>query len=80
LKDSRVFLSGCSNFLRRPTCAKVGADLKRATIVLARHGLPLAGPLFDVGIASYVLDPSRPSHGVDELARHFLGVAPPAGA
>ena len=61
-------------------CEKVGCDLKRASIILARHGVPLGGALFDVGIASYVLDPSRPSHGVDELARHFLGVAPPAEA
>jgi DNA polymerase-1 len=59
-------------------CEKVAADVKRLAIVLERHGSPLAGDLFDVGIASYVLDPSRPSHGVAELARHFLGVAPPA--
>ena len=61
-------------------CEKVGVDLKRVAVVLARHGLPLAGPLFDLAIASYVLDPSRPSHAVDELARHFLGVAPPQEA
>ncbi len=61
-------------------CEKVGTDVKRASIVLERHALPLAGPLFDLGIASYVLDPSRPSHGVEELARHFLGAAAPAAA
>jgi len=61
-------------------CEKVGVDLKRVAIVLARHGLPLAGPLFDLAIASYVLDPSRPSHAVDELARHLRGVAPPQEA
>ncbi|MBI3768593.1 MAG: DNA polymerase I [Deltaproteobacteria bacterium] len=64
--------------LAAPACEKVGVDVKRTAIVLARHGLPLAGALFDVGIASYVLDPSRPSHEVDELARHFIGVATPA--
>ncbi len=57
---------------------KVGEDLKRARIVLARRGVALAGPLFDVSVASYVLDPSRASHGVDELARHFLGMTAPA--
>ena len=56
---------------------KIGEDLKRASIVLARHGVALGGPLFDVGVASYVLDPSRASHGLDELARHFLGVTGP---
>jgi len=64
--------------LASPTCEKIGEDLKRAMIVLERHGIALAGPLFDIGVASYVLDPSRPSHGVDELARHFLGLAAPA--
>jgi DNA polymerase-1 len=64
--------------LTSPDVEKVGEDLKRAAIVLERHGVTLAGPLFDVGVASYVLDPSRASHGVDELARHFLGQAAPA--
>ncbi len=62
-------------------CEKIGWDLKRATLLCDRHQVPLAGPLFDLGVASYVLDPSRPSHGVDELAREFLGLkGPPADA
>ena len=69
--------SPLARVLASPTCEKVGEDLKRAAIVLARHDVPLAGPLFDIGVASYVLDPSRPSHGVDELARHFLGMVAP---
>ena len=64
--------------LASATVEKIGEDLKRALLVLGRHGVPFAGPLFDVGIASYVLNPSRPSHGIDELARHFLGATPPA--
>lgn len=64
--------------LTSPAVEKVGEDLKRMLIVLERHGVTLAGALFDVSVASYVLDPSRPSHGVDELARHFLGTTAPA--
>jgi DNA polymerase-1 len=64
--------------LASTTVEKVGEDLKRVLIILERHGVTLAGPLFDLGVASYVLDPSRPSHGVDELARHFLGMSAPA--
>jgi DNA polymerase-1 len=67
-----------ARMLASPTVAKVGEDLKRAILVLERHGIALAGPLFDVSLASYVLDPSRASHGVDELARHFLGMTAPA--
>ncbi len=72
--------SEVASALASTTCEKVGTDLKRVSIVLERHGLPLAGALFDLGIASYVLDPSRSSHGVVELARHFLGAAAPAEA
>jgi DNA polymerase-1 len=64
--------------LAAPTIEKISEDLKRTTIVLGRHDVALAGPLFDLGVASYVLNPSRPSHGIDELARHFLGATAPA--
>ena len=52
---------------------KVGQNLKYDLLVLERHGLPVTGPLFDTMLASYVLDPGRRSHGLDELARAFLG-------
>jgi DNA polymerase I len=60
-------------------CEKTVEDVKRAATVLARHDVPFAGPVFDTALASYVLDPSRPSHGIGELARHFLGRTAPDG-
>ncbi len=54
-------------------CLKVGQNLKFDEWVLARHGLPLGGPRFDTMLASYVLDPGRRSHGLDELAEDLLG-------
>ena len=64
--------------LADPACEKTAEDVKRVRIILERHGIPLAGPLFDTAIASYVLDPSRPSHAIPELATHFLGRGTPA--
>jgi len=52
---------------------KVGQNLKYDLWILERHGLPVDGPMFDTMLASYVLDPGRRSHGLDELARVFLG-------
>ena len=52
--------------------AKVGADVKALRVHLARHGLPLAGPTFDVSLASYCLDPSRADHGIAGLAEAYL--------
>ncbi|HEV7731068.1 MAG TPA: DNA polymerase I, partial [Candidatus Binatia bacterium] len=52
---------------------KVGADLKAVRVALARHNVGLAGPTFDVSLASYCLNPSQPDHGVAALAEELLG-------
>jgi DNA polymerase-1 len=57
--------------LADPAIAKVGYDVKRASIVLARHEAPVQGPTFDVMIGAYLLDPESPN-GLKELARREL--------
>jgi len=52
---------------------KVGQNLKYDEWILGRHDLPLDGPRFDTMLASYVLDPGRRSHGLDQLALELLG-------
>ncbi len=51
---------------------KVGQNLKFDEWILGRHELPLGGPRFATMLASYVLDPGRPSHGLDQLVAEFL--------
>jgi DNA polymerase-1 len=51
---------------------KVGQNLKFDEWILGRHGLALAGPRADTMLASYVLDPGRRSHGLDDLVLEFL--------
>jgi DNA polymerase-1 len=58
---------------------KLGADLKSLAVALARRGLALAGPRFDVALASYCLNPSRPEHSIAGLAEELLGAAPVGG-
>jgi DNA polymerase-1 len=53
--------------------AKLGGDLKALRVACARRGVALAGPSFDVGLASYCLNPSRPDHGLPALAEELLG-------
>ena len=53
-------------------CLKVGQNLKFDEWVLGRHGLELSGERFDTMLASYVLDPGRRSHGLDDLVLEFL--------
>ena len=59
--------------LADPEITKVGHDLKRAAILLARSSAPLAGPGFDTLLGAYLLDPETPN-GIRELARRELGV------
>ena len=59
--------------LADPAVAKVGHDLKRSLIACRRAGVELAGPLRDVMVASYVLDPGRRRQDLAALATDFLG-------
>ncbi len=50
---------------------KIGQHIKYDAIALERAGMPLGGIAFDTMLASYCLDPSRRSHGLDALAQDF---------
>ncbi len=51
---------------------KIGQNLKYDMTVLRNARMPLGGVSFDTMIASYVLDPERMSHSLDNLALDFL--------
>ncbi|MEW6253518.1 MAG: DNA polymerase I, partial [Planctomycetota bacterium] len=59
--------------LADPTKRKIGQNLKFDLNVLRNAGLPVAGPLFDTMVASFVLDPLRGSHKLNSLALNLLG-------
>ncbi|NPB08885.1 MAG: DNA polymerase I [Thermodesulfobacteria bacterium] len=52
---------------------KVGHNIKYDLILLKRHGIDLRGLEGDTMVASYLLDPTRRQHGLDELAEEILG-------
>ena len=66
-------LAPLRSVLADPGITKVGHDLKRSLIACRRAGLKLAGPLRDVMVASYVLDPGRRDRGLGVLATDLLG-------
>ncbi|ARA91719.1 DNA polymerase I [Rhodothermaceae bacterium RA] len=57
--------------LARETVRKIGQNLKYDILVLARHGVPVRGPLFDTMVAHYLLAPEE-EHNLDALARKIL--------
>jgi DNA polymerase-1 len=58
--------------LEDPEVGKIGQNLKYDMLVLMAHGVGLRGIVCDTLIASYLLDPSERTHGLDDLAKRHL--------
>jgi DNA polymerase I len=66
-------LEALKGILESQTLKKIGHDLKFDLMVLAQEGIGLAGLEFDTMLASYVLDATRSSHTIEEIALEHLG-------
>ncbi|MBM3302760.1 MAG: DNA polymerase I, partial [Deltaproteobacteria bacterium] len=58
--------------LEDESIAKVGQNIKYDMIVLKKEGVEINGVSCDTMLASYLLDPSRRGHSLDDLAQVFL--------
>lgn len=65
---TEVVLERLRPVLTDPKRLKIAHNLKFDRNVMLRHGIDIAGPVFDTMVASYVIDASRSSHGMDVLA------------
>jgi DNA polymerase-1 len=59
--------------LADPTIEKIGQNIKYDWMVLRRHGVDLAGVDFDTMVASYLINPGKRAHGLDQIALDYLG-------
>jgi DNA polymerase-1 len=59
--------------LADPDRPKAGQNIKYDMIILARYGMPLKGVVFDSMIASYLLNPTRRGHSLDQIAMDLFG-------
>lgn len=53
---------------------KITYDLKSETKIFAKHNIEIAGSNFDIMIASYLLNPSRSSYKLEDIAYDYLQV------
>ncbi len=58
--------------LEDPSIRKVGQNMKYDILVLGQHGINVKNAAFDTMIASYLLNPSKQSHGLDAIALEYL--------
>jgi len=66
-------LDKLKSVLENPHIKKIGQNIKYDWIVLERNGINLRGVVFDTMLASYLLNPSKRAHNLDQIALDFLG-------
>jgi DNA polymerase I len=59
--------------LENENIEKIGQNIKYDWTVFRRHGSDLRGVTFDTMLASYLLNPSKRAHNLDQIALDFLG-------
>jgi DNA polymerase I len=65
-------LAAVRPILEDASIEKYGQNIKYDMIVLKREGVDIRGVVCDTMLASYLLDPSRRGHSLDDLAETFL--------
>ncbi len=70
--DCGAVLEALRPVLENTKIQKVGQNIKYDQIVLARHGVDMQGLAFDDMLASYLLNPSKRAHNLDQIAMDFL--------
>jgi DNA polymerase I len=56
-----------------PGISKIGQNIKYDWTVFRRHGADLRGVDFDTMLGSYLLNPSKRAHNLDQIALDYLG-------
>jgi len=68
----KTVLNLLKSLLENPVIKKIGQNIKYDWMVLKRHGINLAGVVFDTMLASYLINPSKHAHNLDQIALDFL--------
>ncbi len=58
--------------LEDPAVAKAGHNLKYDMLILRQEGVRVQGTLYDTMVASYLLNPAKPDHSLENSASEYL--------
>jgi len=70
--STQLVLESLKPLLEDESIKKTGQNIKYEMVILARNGIDLKGADFDTMVASYLLNPSKLRHNLDQLALEFL--------
>ncbi len=67
-------LDALKEILEEPAFKKYGQNVKYDWIVLKNHGVTVRGITFDTMIASYLINPIKLNHNLDDISLEYLSV------
>ncbi len=70
--DKKYVMERLKPMLENENIKKYGHDMKHDAIVLGRNGINLKGIEFDTMIASYLINPSKSSYNLSDIAIDYL--------
>nr|MBU1327932.1 DNA polymerase I [Candidatus Omnitrophota bacterium] len=70
--DLEIAIKELKPILEDENIKKIGQNIKYDKLVLLNYGIEVKGIAYDTMIASYLLNPSRMSHGLDTIAFEYL--------
>jgi DNA polymerase I len=70
--DRTEVLQTLKPLLENPDIRKIGQNIKYDWLVLGGYGIALEGVFFDTMLASYLINPSKRAHNLDQIALDFL--------
>lgn len=70
--EVETVLAEIKPLLENDQIKKTAYNLKQQILILRNHGIELRGGVFDPMVMSYVLNPSRHGHKLEDLAKEFL--------
>jgi len=71
--DTKDVLAKLKPMLEDPKIKKVGQNIKYEAVILQNYGIKLKGISFDTMVGSYLLNPSKPNHNLDDISLEYLG-------
>ena len=71
--DRRMVLDRLKPVLEDPRIGKIGQNIKYDWMVLRRCGVDLSGVIFDTMVASYLINPGKRVHNLDQIALDYFG-------
>lgn len=72
--DAKYVLSKLRHIFEDPRKKKIGQNIKYEKVLLENYGVQLKGISFDTMVASYLLNPSKLNHNLDDIALEYLNL------